>query len=317
MMRRIGTMVVPTARPQFSTVWGAAGRRGLGSAPMRRYQCVRFTGGSMVLRNTGASTQIALFSNTPMCRDKKPESALGSFNQVQNWKEQEEQKHDEESGIPGPEPGYLPFPPPFHTFNVISLLLIGNVIIYLAMQFSNDDVRDKLVEHFTLSHENAMRIYPFFTHAFYQENLLQLAIDSWLLMQFGRTMFGFLGGTRLLAFWAMCQVGGGLIHVGRQYAQLYYDMDPLEVRGRCYGANPFILGLVGVEGLIFRNLNFLQNPPVPFLVLTAFVMVIDIWRIFTTKPEEHGASTGGALVAYIFWALPTRRLGLDKLTAKM
>eukprot|EP00672_Neobodo_designis_P017255 CAMPEP_0174850810 /NCGR_PEP_ID=MMETSP1114-20130205/21152_1 /TAXON_ID=312471 /ORGANISM="Neobodo designis, Strain CCAP 1951/1" /LENGTH=263 /DNA_ID=CAMNT_0016085297 /DNA_START=184 /DNA_END=975 /DNA_ORIENTATION=- len=263
---------------------------------------------------------MALYSTTAArLSEKKPESALGAFNQMQHWKAEEEKKHDEseDSGIPGPEPGYLPFPAPFHTINVISVLLIANLVVYFLMNFSTDEVRDQLVEHCTLSHENAHRIYPFFTHALYQENLLQLAIDSWLLMQFGRTMFGFLGGARLLAFCAMCQVGGGLIHVGRQYAQLYYDMDPLEVRGRCYGANPFILGLVGVEGLIFRNLNFMQNPPVPFLVLTAFVMVIDIWRIFTTKPEEHGASTGGALVAYIFWALPTRKMGLDKLTARM
>jgi membrane associated rhomboid family serine protease len=251
--------------------------------------------------------------------EKKPENAVGSFNQIQDWNSDERQKTEEEedTGNPGPEPGYLPFPPPFHTFNIISVLLLGNVIIYALMNFGNDEIRDVLVEHFTLSHENAARIYPFFTHAFYQENFLQLAIDSWLLLQFGRTMFGFLGGKRLFAFWAMCQVGGGCIHIGRQYAQLYYDMDPLEVRGRCFGANPFILGLVGVEGLIFRNLNLSQNPPVPFLVLTAFVMAIDIWRIFTTKPEEHGASTGGALIAYIFWALPTRRMGLDKLTAKL
>lgn len=121
----------------------------------------------------------------------------------------------------------------------------------------------------------------------------------------------------MLVFWAMTSVGGGLLHVGRQYFELYCGVDPLEVRGRCFGPNPFILGLVGVEGLIFRHLNFLQNPPVPFLVLTAFVMVIDVWRIFTTKPEEHGAPTGGALVAYIFWALPTHLYGLDKLTAAM
>jgi membrane associated rhomboid family serine protease len=297
--------------------------RGLASTSAMLPKCTRFATRhhvySVAITPVGATATVRFFrTSQSFLEDKKPNTSLGAFNQMQNWKPEDEQKHEEEQGgAGGPEPGYLPFPPPFHTINIISLLLLGNIIVYLAMQFGNDDLRDVLVEHLTLSHENAHKIYPFFTHAFYQENFLQLAIDSWLLMQFGRTMFGFLGGTRLLAFWTMCQIGGGFIHVGRQYAQIYYDMDPLEVRGRCYGANPFILGLVGVEGLIFRNLNFLQNPPVPFLVLTAFVMVIDIWRIFTTKPEEHGASTGGALVAYVFWALPTRRLGLDKLTAKM
>jgi membrane associated rhomboid family serine protease len=249
---------------------------------------------------------------------EKGPSQLAGFNPLTGWKKKEEPGGDgeEEAGADKPEEGYLPFPPPFHTINIMSLLLIGNVLCYMIMNFcGNDDVRDFVVEHMTLSHENAWRVYPLLTHAFYQEHLLQLAIDSWLLFQFGSTMMGFLGGKRLAVFWAMTALVGGGLHLGRQQVELYIGMDPLEVRGRCFGPNPFILGLVGVEGLIFRNMNFLQSPPVPFLVLTAFVMVLDVWRIFTTKPEEHGAPTGGALAAYLFWVLPTRRMGLDKLTA--
>ena len=212
----------------------------------------------------------------------------------------------------------LPFGAPFHTVNIVMVLILANLLSYLAMWYCGDEWRDFFVEHFTLSHANAHRVYPFLTCAFYQEHLLQLAIDVWLLAQFGKTMLGFLGGVRMGVFWAMCSVGGGLLHVGRQWVELnLYGLDPVDVRGRCYGPNPFILGLVGVEGLIFRHLNFMQNPPIPFLVLTAFVMIIDVWRIFTTKPQEHGAATGGALVAYLFWRLPTRSMGLDKLTATM
>jgi len=227
-------------------------------------------------------------------------------------KQEEEEEEEAEGNANG---GYLPFPEPFHTINIMMLLLLGNLIVYIIMYAASDSTRDWMVDNFTLSHENYHLVYPWLTHAFYQENLLQLAIDSWLLWQFGRTQLGFLGNTRLTFFWALCTIGGGFIHVVRQKVMLYYDMDPIEVRGRVFGPNPFILGLVGLEGLIFRNMNFLQNPPVPFLVLTAGVMIIDVWRIFTMKPEEHGSSTGGALVAYIMWALPTRFLGLDKLTA--
>ncbi|KNH06794.1 rhomboid-like protein [Perkinsela sp. CCAP 1560/4] len=212
----------------------------------------------------------------------------------------------------------LPFGAPFHTVNIVMILILSNLLAYLAMWYCGDEWKDFFVEHFTLSHANAHRIYPFLTCSFYQEHLLQLAIDIWLLAQFGKTMLGFLGGVRMAVFWGMTSIGGGLIHVGRQWVELnVYGMDPVDVRGRCYGPNPFILGLVGVEGLIFRHLNFMQNPPIPFLVLTAFVMIIDVWRIFTTKPQEHGAATGGALVAYLFWRLPTRSMGLDKLTATM
>ena len=63
------------------------------------------------------------------------------------------------------------------------------------------------------------------------------------------------------------------------------------------------------------NKSILKFLVLTTLVLTAFVMVIDVWRIFTTKPQEHGAATGGALVAYLFWRIPTRYFGLDKLTA--
>ena len=229
-----------------------------------------------------------------------------------------EGEEEEEEGRWGPGPGYLPFPPPFHTINIMSLLLLGNVFLYLFVNYiADDEQKDFIIEHFTLSHENAWRGYTLLSHAFYQEHFLQLAIDSWLLWTFGNTMIGFLGGKRLAFFWALATLGGAALHLGRQQVEMYYGLDPLEVRGRCYGPNPFILGLVAVEGLIFRHLNFIAQPPVPFLVLTAFVMVIDVWRIFTTKPAEHGASTGGALMAYAFWLLPTRYMGMDKLTAAM
>ena len=249
---------------------------------------------------------------------KPQSSSVGGYSGIDKYTPTEEKKEEEDNheGGGGPDVGYLPFPAPFHTFNIIMFLFLGNILAYLFMTFcDSDDWRDFVVEHCTLSHENAHRIYPFFTNAFYQEQELQLAIDCWLLWQFGNTVLTFLGGKKMAVFWAMTTFGGGMIHIGRQHVELYLGHDPIEVRGRCYGPNPFILGLVAVEGLIFRHLNFIQQPPVPFLVLTAFVMVIDVWRIFTTKPEEHGASTGGALVAYVFWALPARFLGLSKLTA--
>lgn len=253
----------------------------------------------------------------------KTDNALQGVRSVDRYREEqeeeqrEERKDEEDPFNRSSGPGYLPFPPPFHTVNVIMILFIANILCYVLMAFGSDDLRDFIVEHFTLSHENFHKIYPIFTNALYQENLLQLLIDCWLLWQFGDTMLAFLGNVRLTFFCFLCTLGGSLIHVARQKFELYYGMDTLEVRGRCYGPNPMIMGLISMEGLIFRHLNFIQQPPIPFLILTAFVMVIDVWRIFTTRPEEHGASTGGALMAYLFWALPTRFLGLDKLTATM
>lgn len=223
---------------------------------------------------------------------------------------------DEEDDKDDAKIGYLPFPAPFHTINIISVLFIANIIIYCLMKWGfSDEQREWMVEHFTCSHENWWKVYPIFTSTLYQENALQMGIDCWLLYQFGHTVMEFMGEGRMAMFWAMTALGGAFLHVGRQYFELHYGMDPLEVRGRCFGPNPFILGIVSVEGLILRHLNFIQSPPVPFLVMTAFVMVIDVWRLFTTKPEEHGASTGGALVAYLFWILPARFYGLDRLTA--
>jgi membrane associated rhomboid family serine protease len=280
--------------------------------------------------NCGAGEQAVMVSltlamrnyrqTTSLMEKKEGKNELAGYHEISEHKAEEEQQEEQPQSPFGADQGFgsLPFPAPFHTINVVMLLFLANIIIYLIMALSpSDDLRDFIVEHFTLSHENYHRIYPFFTSSLYQEQILQLAIDCWLLWQFGQTMLGFLGNRRMAMFWAMTALGGGLIHVARQKFELYYGIDELEVRGRCYGPNPFILGLVGVEGLIFRHLNFIQQPPVPFLVLTAFVMVIDVWRIFTTKPEEHGAPTGGALVAYLFWLLPTRMLGLDKLTAAL
>lgn len=285
--------------------------RGLNCGPQ---ECAMMTS----LAATFAASPMRQYHTTSVMRAPKQDDTLAAYHEMDKYREEE--KKDEQQEEPfnaDPGVGYLPFPAPFHTINVVMLLFLANILMYFAMLLGSEDTQDFIVEHFTLSHENYHKIYPLFTSALYQENALQLAIDCWLLWQFGNTMLGFLGNPRMTLFWAMCSVGGGLIHVARQKFELHYGMDEIEVRGRCYGPNPFILGLVGVEGLIFRHLNFIQQPPVPFLVLTAFVMVIDVWRIFTTKPEEHGASTGGALVAYLFWLLPTRFLGLDKLTAKL
>lgn len=323
----------PTASATTTTTWTTALRSC--SASTR----ASFLAGSRLSSMAGACSGTAsLFSAqrayglcapTRATRSpKKSESGAGSgqlqgVNNIEHYKgeEEEEQKggggEQEDPFNMNSGPGYLPFPPPFHTVNIVMILFLANILCYLVMNFGNDDWRDFVVEHFTLSHENWTRIYPLFTNAFYQENILQLLIDCWLLWQFGDTMLGFLGNTRMAFFAMLCTLGGSVIHIARQKFELHYGMDELEVRGRCYGPNPFIMGLVAIEGLIFRHLNFIQQPPIPFLVLTAFVMVIDVWRIFTTKPEEHGAATGGALMAYLFWALPTRMLGLDKLTATL
>lgn len=244
-------------------------------------------------------------------------SSIDRYRQEEEEERREEQEQEDDPFNRSSGPGYLPFPPPFHTINIIMILLTANFLCFLVMRFGDDDWRDFVVEHFTLSLENAHRVYPIFTNAFYQENTLQLAIDCWLLWQFGDTMLAFLGNMRLTFFAALCIAGGSAIHIARQKFELYYGMDELEVRGRAYGPNPMIMGLICMEGLIFRHLNFIQQPPIPFVVLAALIMVIDVWRIFTTRPEEHGASTGGALMAALFWALPTRCLGLDKLTATM
>ena len=143
--------------------------------------------------------------------------------------EDDKDKDKEEPDYGGPGEGYLPFPPPFHTINIMAFLLIANVLCYVVMNYiATDSLRDFLVEHLTLSIHNAYRIYPLLTQSLYQEHLLQLAIDCWLLWQFGAVMLGFLGGKRLLFFWALCTMGGSFLHIGRQYFELnYLKLDPL------------------------------------------------------------------------------------------
>lgn len=225
--------------------------------------------------------------------------------------EEEEAGHEEAD----PNRGYLPFRAPFHTFNIIMLLFLGNILCYLVMRFGNDRTRDFLVEHFTLSRENWTRVYPLVINAFFQENLLQLLIDCWLLSSVGNTLLSFIGNARLSWLCLLCVLGGSAFHLLKQQYFLYNGEDELVVRGRVYGPNTFIMGLIALEGLIFRHLTFVQQPPIPYLVLTAFVMALDVWRISTVMPEEHSAATGGALMALVFWALPIRFFGMDKLTA--
>ena len=310
--------VKPSPSVSFLTFYAACAHTKGASFPFHLHQGIKTSCVSDIAQERRGEHQMIRSLSTKTCPPPLPERAVGGYRGVDTYQSgKEDQKEEDHYGA-----GYqawinLPFPPPFHTFNIVLLLILANIATYIAMAYLDDAWRDWIVEHFTLSHVNAHRLYPFLTSSFYQEHLLQLAIDVWLLVQFGKTMLGFLGGVRMAAFWTMCSLGGGLLHLVRQWAELAYGMDPIEVRGRCYGPNPFILGLVAVEGLIFRHLNFMQNPPVPFLVLTAFVMIIDVWRIFTTKPQEHGAATGGALMAYLFWRLPTRAMGLDRLTAAM
>lgn len=245
---------------------------------------------------------------------KGPSSQKGKA--IERVENEEEEGSDGGSGDDSSR-GYLPFRAPFHTFNIVMLLFIGNIICYLLMRFGDDNVRDFLVEHFTVSRENWSRIYPLFTNAFFQENLFQLLIDCWLLSSVGTSLLSFVGNGRLTWLCLLCVLGGSLFHLAKQQYFLYCGEDDLLVRGRVYGPNTFIMGLISLDGLIFRHLTFIQQPPIPYLVLTAFVMALDVWRICTFMPEEHGAATGGALMAIVFWALPIRFFGMDKLTAMM
>lgn len=241
--------------------------------------------------------------------------AKNSSSQIQRVDKEEGEEEEEQGGGDDGSRGYLPFPMPFHTFNIIMLLFLGNILCYLFMRLGTDNTRDFLVEHCTLSRENWKRIYPLFTSAFFQENLLQLLIDCWLLTSVGNTLLSFVGNARLTWLCCLCVLGGGVAHLAKQQYFLFNGEDELVVRGRVYGPNTFIMGLIALEGLIFRHLTFVQQPPIPYLVLTAFVMALDVWRISTMQAEEHGAATGGALMALVFWALPIRLFGMDKLTA--
>ncbi|CAD2220250.1 serine peptidase, Clan S-, family S54 [Angomonas deanei] len=240
--------------------------------------------------------------------DTKGSNQLQGVSSVDRYRGEEEEEERKDGGGEEEEnpfggksgPGYLPFPPPFHTINIIMILIIANVLTYFIMMYGSDDTRDFLIDHFTLSRDNWTRIYPIFTNALYQENFLQIAIDCYLLYILGDTILNFLGNARTTFLAALCIAGGGLLHIARQELAVHYGCDELEARGRCYGPNTFIMGLISLEGLIFRHLNFLQQPPVPFLVLTALVMVIDVWRLLNMEVDEHGAATGGALMAYVF-----------------
>lgn len=267
-----------------------------------------------VSRRFYRSSRVLLSEKQPTGAEKRNDQLQG-VHALDHHREEKEEEREEEREEETPQNRFSFLPAVFQSFNIVMLLIIANVTCYFAMMFGSDDFRDFVVEHFTLSHENFSRIYPIFTNALYQENLLQMVIDLWLLSSFGDSMLAFLGNGRLTFFMMLCTVAGGLIHVARQKVLLHYGMDELEMRGRCYGPNPFIMGCISLEGLVFRHLNISQQPPIPFLVLTAFIVVLDVWRIFTTRPEEHGAATGGALMAIVFWMLPTRMFGLDKLTA--
>lgn len=251
-------------------------------------------------------------SHVVQCRSFGSKSKSTQIQPVDKADGEEDEAGQEEGD---PNRGYLPFRAPFHTFNIIMLLFLGNILCYLVMRFGNDRTRDFLVEHFTLSRENWTRGYPLIINAFFQENLLQLLIDCWLLSSVGNTLLSFIGNARLSWLCLLCVLGGSAFHLLKQQYFLYNGEDELVVRGRVYGPNTFIMGLIALEGLIFRHLTFVQQPPIPYLVLTAFVMALDVWRISTVMPEEHSAATGGALMALVFWALPIRFFGMDKLTA--
>eukprot|EP00796_Vickermania_ingenoplastis_P009114 gene9114-6405_t len=272
-----------------------------------------------LFRGTAVSSSAPLFSSLNISRRSFGASpalrARKQSDQIQRVEKEEEEDGGEGQQEEDPNAGYLPFPPPFHTFNITMLLFLANILCYCCMRFGNDDMRDFLVRHMTLSRDNWTWIYPLFTNAFFQENLLQLLIDCWLLTSVGTSLLSFIGNARLTWLALLCVLGGSFFHLLKQQYFLYNGEDELVVRGRVYGPNTFIMGLIAIDGLIFRHMTFVQQPPIPYLVLTALVIALDVWRICTMEPAEHSAATGGAIMAIAFWALPIRFFGMDKLTA--
>lgn len=186
---------------------------------------------------------------------------------------------------------------------VVPLILLSNVLIYLAWNLSGDPA-GTFARHFLVSFDALRegRIWTLWTSEFSHVAFLHLFLNMFVLWQFGRLLELVLGPLRFLAFYLFA---AALASLGHAVLSAFLLGDPAL---NALGASGAVSGILIVFGLMFPRQKILLFGIIPLpAIFAAFAMVgLDLWGLYrqahgSTLPIGHGAHLGGALAGLLYW----------------
>lgn len=187
---------------------------------------------------------------------------------------------------------------------MVRILILLNLLVFMAWQFANPDQIDWLSDNFTVSWTGLVegRYWTLVGSVFSHNYLLHFLINMFVLNSFGSLIERVLGPWRFLRFYLIAGIFASLSHA-MVSAFIIGDPDLSAV-----GASGAIAGTVLVFSLMFPREKILLFGliPLPALFGALLFIGIDIWGVTAQAgggglPIGHGAHLGGALAGVIYY----------------
>ncbi|KAG0469268.1 hypothetical protein HPP92_018596 [Vanilla planifolia] len=180
--------------------------------------------------------------------------------------------------------------------------LIGvNVAVYFLWRFVDSSFMQK---HFVVSLENLRNgnFHTMLTSAFSHSELDHLVTNMIGLYFFGKSISSLFGPTYLLKLYTAGALGGSIFFLlHRAYLETFQSY---RHRAHALGASAAVNAIILLDVLLFpKNIYYVNLViPVPAILMGAFIIGSDLWRIKKGDEYVSGSShMGGAAVALVAW----------------
>ena len=176
--------------------------------------------------------------------------------------------------------------------DAVKYIIIANASVFLLQQLLNN----YLIPVFGLSSQalwGKFYIWQLFTYMFLHAGFMHILLNMFILWMFGSEVERYFGFDNFLIYYALCGVGGGLVHV------LLYP------NSLTIGASGAIYGILVAFAMLFPNRPIMMFPF--FLTLKAkhwVLIFVGIELLFGISGRQDGtahfAHLGGMLVGFLY-----------------
>ena len=189
---------------------------------------------------------------------------------------------------------------------VVTITIGINIVVFLAWQFATDDmeVAQLMVSNFLASWNGLLsgHVWTLLTSAYSHFEFLHLAINMFVLWNFGVLIERQMGRQRFLVFYVVCSVVGSLAHC--MVSEWLLGMPD---RG-ALGASGAVCGVLMAFALEYPKARILLFGivPVPALICVVGMAGFDVWGVINQSRGQgfgigHAAHLGGGIAGGVLW----------------
>jgi membrane associated rhomboid family serine protease len=204
-----------------------------------------------------------------------------------------------------------------------ALIAVNVLVFILEASLSPEDLEDVIAAFGLVPAGNASRFWPLLTSEFLHGGILHLVANMWTLAIFGDNVEDRMGPGRFLAFYLLCGLAAGAVHV---------LMNPSSTVPTV-GASGAIAGVMGAYFVLFPRARLVILVPVLFIPfffeVPAFLYLLlwyvgQLWSAAVVSRlgdvdiggiafgAHVGGFVAGSLLQFVFLPRPRRRLEPDE-----